>query len=179
MVQSPSIAADLIPVSIAISVPAYYRVTYRRPPLRYYYCRTCYRMPSPCLLLSLLWYPLPRTNPSAQPDLLPPWSFRPVVVSFLPDHCRRPPLCSIPALLLLWHAYRVTSLLPVVIVVSIPVCCYGCPVVVSLLSFLYSLLSLPNDEVKKDSANPANLYLYCHKNLTISELLPLTFYLWK
>lgn len=138
-----------------------------RPPLWYCYRRTCYRIPSPCLLLSLLRYPLRRysppylfrlsfrsiqrrTNPSTQPDLLPPWSFRPVVVSFLPDHCRRPPLCSIPALLLLWYAYPVTS-----------------------------LLSLPNEEVKKALAKSANIYLYCHKNMIISELLSLTFYLWK
>jgi len=114
--------------------------------------------------------------PSAQPDLLLPLSFRPVVVSFIPDHCRRS-CCVLSLPVLLWYAYCVTSLLPVVIVVSVPVCCCGCPVVVSLLSFLYSLLSLPNEEVKKALAKSADLYLYCHKNLTISELLALTFYL--
>ena len=54
------------PPTIALPIA----VCRRRPPLWYYYCRTCYRMPSPCLLLSLLRYSLRRIYPSTQPDTL-------------------------------------------------------------------------------------------------------------
>ena len=84
MVIGPSIAADLIPVSIAVSVPVYYRATYRRMSLPsavvvllFPYVVTV----SAIVIVMVSIAPVSTAvsipaiipiYPSAQPDLLPP-----------------------------------------------------------------------------------------------------------